>query len=1021
VSGIAEDDRHNLWLGTEGGGLNYFDRQKDIFRVYKNIPDDPSSLGSNLVKVIYRDSRGDIWVGTHGGGLNLISPNQDRFIRYLYDPGLSATFNSEINAVLEDSQGILWVGYQGALKFFRRTAVGYAPCPDLVQCPPSGTIKSLMEDTHHNIWIGKSSGLYLFRPPTGRITLMSPANINCLKEDREGRIWAGLYFGGLGMYDPVTEKWTYYTTANGLPNNNVIGILEDDEHNLWLSTDNGLSRFDVGRKRFKNYTQSDGLAANEFNYNSFYKSSQGELFFGGYNGITAFYPAQIETNNQTDPLVLTSLKLFNDDVAVDGKDGLLNEDIAYTKGLTLHYKQNVFTIEFALLNFIKSDKNKYAYRLDGFEKEWHYSANPSANYMNLPPGNYTFWVRGANNDGIWSPPVALRISILPPFWQTWWAYLLYGLFIGSIIFGVTRFFVLRALLRKDQALNQAKLNFFTNISHEIRTRLTLVSGPVEKLILGEKDESLLRQQLRSVKSNTDRLLKLVEELMDFRKAESRHLKLHISRQNLVPFVRDIYASFGDLARSRFIRTDFLSAAEDIPVYLDPVQMEKVFSNLLSNAFKFTPDGGYISITIEPQKDHVEVRVTDNGKGIAPENIPKLFDNYFQVNDQDTQNTGYGIGLALSKSIVQLHKGRLTVTSDLAAQDPAANRTCFSVILLGGSGHFHKEMRTAGGMLTAEGMFTAEEKWLSEGRFAVGERFAAGAKSRGSEAGARADSVSSEAGAAPAATGMRLAADGPARSGDRPRGVRPTLLLVEDNAEVRTFIRQSLAGAYHLLESPDGLSGWETATGQIPDLIVSDVMMPGMDGIALCRKLKEDQRTNHIPVILLTAKAAMENQISGLEMGADTYLTKPFSIQVLELHIRNLLAAAATMRQKFGRQLVLQSPGPDASAVQDEFLQKLAGIIEENMDNSDFDIPMLCTKIAMSQFVLYKKIKATTDMSVGDFIKQIRLQKAAQLLEQKQLNVNEVAYTVGFSDSKYFSKEFKKRFGVTPREYGKDGD
>jgi signal transduction histidine kinase/ligand-binding sensor domain-containing protein/AraC-like DNA-binding protein len=995
VSGITEDEHHNLWIGTEGGGLNYFDRDKGRFTSYKNIPGDPHSLGSNLVKSLYRDKSGDIWVGTHGGGLNLLDPVHRKFTRYFYTPGESLTFNYEIDALLEDSKGILWAGYQNTLKFFQRTAKGWQPFRGPEAFPPFGIIRSLVEDRRKNIWIGTSAGLYLFDPGKGQCKQINDQDINCIREDSHGRIWVGVYFNGLEVYDPGTGKWINYTQADGLPNDNIVGILEDDGGNLWLSTSNGLSRFDERKGTFRNYTHSDGLAAGDFNYNSIYKSSWGALFFGGYNGITSFYPAQIGINTQTDPIVLTSLMLFNENVSVNGKDGLLKEDILFTREITFHYKQNVFTIGFALLNYIKSDKNTYAYRLEGFDKDWHYTASPSANYMNLPAGNYTFIVKGANNDGIWSAPVTLKISVLPPWWRTWWAYLIYILFVGSIIFLITRFFVLRALLRKDQALNQAKLNFFTNISHEIRTRLTLISGPIESVLLVEKGDSPLRRQLRPVKSNTDRLMKLVEELMDFRKAESRHLKLHVSRQNLIPFVRDIYTSFEDLARSRQINTDFISSREEVPLSFDPVQMEKVFYNLFTNAFKFTPDGGYISVTVERQKGGAEIRVTDNGKGIAPKDIPRLFDNYFQVDDQHTQNTGYGIGLALSKSIVQLHKGKLTVTSELGTEG-ASNRTCFTVSLPDGdrqapdgSGHLGKDRVTAdaeGGGL--RGTSAPSGEVLPRGIAAGGARSGSG--------------------------DTRVLPSPVARE-------KATLLLVEDNAEVRAFIVQSLVGAYRILEAPDGLSGWDRATEDIPDLVVSDVMMPGMDGIMLCGKLKADERTGHIPVILLTARAGMENQVSGLETGADIYLTKPFSIQILELHIRNLLATAAAMRQKFSHQLILQSPGPGTNALQDEFLLKLVGIIEDNMDDSEFDVPMLCTKIAMSQYVLYKKIKAMTDMSVGDFIKQVRLKKAAQLLEQKNLTVSEIAYTVGFSDSKYFSKEFKKRFGQTPRDYGKQGE
>ena len=967
VSGIAGDGQHNLWLGTEGGGLNYLNRATGRFRFYKNIPGDPSSLSSNLVKVIYRDRAGRVWVGTHGGGLNLLNPDGRGFRHFLYTANDATTLNSEINALLLDSGGVLWVGTQNGVKFFRAAAGGGAATtrgadadfrqvdgPNL-PIPTRTYVKALLEDGRGVIWIGLSDGLYVFDPRTGGCRLIRHGTVNCIREDSRGDVWVGMYFGGVSVYDQEMTLRTTYTQKDGLPNDNVIGILEDDQGDRWISTDNGLSRLDPSRDVFKNYTRTDGLAANEFNYNSYYKSDDGELFFGGYNGVTAFYPSRIETNHSTDPLVFTALRVLN------GKD----MNIVYSDGLTLPARQNVFAIDFALLNYIKSDKNKYAYMLVGFEKDWHNTDVPTVSYMNLPAGAYRLLVKGANNDGVWGTPVGLPIEVLPPWWKTWWAYLLYVLVTGAVLFFVIRYFWIRTLLKRDKALHQAKLNFFTNISHEIRTRLTLIAGPIEKIRLGQEDGPLSRQ-LAHVKSNADRLHQLVEELMDFRKAETNHLRLHVSPLNLVSFVRDVFTSFGDLAASRRITTDFVAAQEDINLYFDPVQLEKVFYNLLSNAFKFTPEGGYISVTLEQRPGSVGIKVTDNGKGIAPENLDKLFVNFFQVDDKDTQNTGYGIGLALSRSIVQLHKGTLSVESRLAPS-PADNRTCFTVSLRTGYHHFTKEQ-----LVPREGVAPGREILPALG-----------------------------------------APEAPRPAASR----KATLLLVEDNAEVRSFITQSLPSEYYVLECANGVAGWETANREIPDLIISDLMMPEMDGLNLCGLLKTDPRTNHIPVILLTAKASPTHHIHGLEKGADVYLTKPFSVQVLLLHVRNLLASAETMRRKYGLQF---SGEAAAQPIPNDFLRDLVGIIEEHLDSAEFDIPLLCTKVAMSQSVLYKKVKAVTGLSVGDFIRQVRFRKAAQLLEAGQLSVYEVAYSVGFNDSKYFSREFKKQFGKTPSEYARSG-
>jgi signal transduction histidine kinase/DNA-binding response OmpR family regulator/streptogramin lyase len=960
VSGIVGDGR-DLWLGTEGGGLNYLDRATGRFSYYRNIPGNSASLGSNLVKVLYRDRLGRTWIGTHGGGLNLWAPAGARaggaaagggatpaggFRHYLYAPDDPATLNSEINAVLFDSAGLLWVGTQGGLKFLGSTLVQVAG-PSLPAPLTSYPVRALMEDSRGEVWVGLSDGLYIYDRHTGACRQAGHGTVNCIREDAAGRVWIGMYFGGARMFDG--RRWTTYTHQEGLPNDNVIGILQDDQGVFWLSTDNGLARFDPARGVFKNYTRADGLAANEFNYNSFYKAEDGELFMGGYNGVTAFYPGRIETNRDTAPLVFTGLRVL------DGRDA----DIAYSRGLTLPARQNVFTIDFALLNYIKPDKNKYAYTLEGFDTAWHYTDVPSVHYMNLPAGSYRLLVRGANNDGVWGTPAALALEVLPPWWKTWWAYALYALATASLFFLLIRFFWIRALLKRDNALHQAKLNFFTNISHEIRTRLTLIAGPIEKLRLEQSDTALGRQ-LAHVSSNAGRLLQLVEELMDFRKAETHHLRLHVSPVNMVVFARDIFASFGDLAQTRRITSDFIATEEDLTVYADPVHLEKVLYNLLSNAFKFTPEGGTISVTLERRAGLVEAKVTDNGKGIAPEHIDKLFVNFFQVDDRDTRNTGYGIGLALSRSIVQLHKGSLTVDSR------PDERTCFTVSLRMGFEHFTKEQ-------------LVPREHVAPGREVLPALEPAAAVERG--AGTR----------------------------------KATLLLVEDNPEVRAFIVQALPAEYRVLESPHGAAGWEAAVTEIPDLIISDVMMPEMDGLTLCGRLKTDPRTNHIPVILLTAKASMTHQVQGLEQGADVYLTKPFSVQVLLLHVRNLLASVETMRRKYGMQMKGKS---GESTIPNDFLRTLVSTIEENLDGEDFDIPQLCTKVAMSQSVLYKKVKALTGLSVGDFVRQVRFRKAARLLEGGRLSVYEVAYSVGFNDSKYFSREFKKQFGMTPSEYAK---
>jgi ligand-binding sensor domain-containing protein/signal transduction histidine kinase/DNA-binding response OmpR family regulator len=991
ISSITEDDHHNLWIGTEGGGLNYFNRQSNVFSSYITHPNDSNTISSNLVKVVYKDHDGQIWIGTsYGNGLNLFHANTQQFQRIALDKQVRETVSfDEILTIQQTVDGTLWIGAQSGLTLLQRNANGrYASrtSPGTLNSRlPNRNIHALYEDSRQNLWIGTSAGLCRFNPKTNALvsyvknerdsTSLQADAINCITEDSKGNIWAGTYYGGLSKYNVATNHFTTYTDKQGLPNNNVLGIVEDKEGNLWLSTENGLARYSPQQGSFKIYTTSDGIAGNKFNNNSFYKDSSGRLYFGGNNGLTVFDPASLQTNTQASPVRFTGLHLFGNTVGIHDDSKLLDQEISFTQEISFKHDQSNFTIDYALLNFIKPEKNRYAYMLEGIETQWNYTVNTSATYTNLPAGHYTFIVKGANNDGVWTTtPARLQITILPPLWKTWYAYTLYVLLLCTIVFFFLRFFWLRELFKREHDLQQFKLNFFTNISHEIRTHLTLISGPVEKLLQVNND-TLQHKQLEHVKSNADRLMHLVGELMDFRKAETNNLPLHVTKENIVRFTAEIYAAFTDLAALRNIQTAFDYSSPQIELYFDKRQMEKVLFNLLTNAFKFTAENGTVNLSIRETKNEVEIEVSDNGKGIAPENLKKLFVNFFQVNDDASHNTGYGIGLALSKSIVELHQGSLTVTSEQPAAGKAG-KTSFIVSLQKGQQHF-------------------------------------------SESQLQPESHTATMLLKPAMPVQPIPATA------APNDKKPVVLLVEDNTELRSFIKESLMNDYTVTECVNGLEGWHAAIELIPDLVISDVMMPEMDGFTLCRQLKQDIRTSHIPVILLTAKAGHENQVEGLTNGADAYITKPFSIQVLELQARNLVAIREAMRLQLGRQLVempaaeqQEQPAalPSISIADQEFIQKVLAVVEEYMDHPEFSVSLLSTKMAMSAPVLYKKIKALTDMTVNDFIKSLRFKKAAQLLLQGDKNVSEVAYAVGFNRRKYFSEEFKKVYGKTPSEY-----
>ncbi len=980
ISGIVEDNKANLWIGTEGGGLNKIDAQTKQLTVYKNSINNASSLSSNLIKSVYKDRDDQIWVGTaQGGGLNLFDAKTSTFKRMLFEENYEKnefSTHNEILSIFEDSKNRFWLGRTQGIELFIRDKTNLIPVKNN---PLTGKDKeslnaklkvarTFQEDNKGRLWIGTNYGLYLIDGNYVRNICKKDA-VNCITKDLNGNLWFGLN-GGLGIYNYKNGNYNHINNIL-LSEKRILGIIADKLGNLWLSTDKGLIKFNPLNNSCQIYKTSDGIAANEFNYNAYFQNSKGEIYFGGYNGITNFIPEQIETNNTISKLVFTGLKVNNAKVEILDSYGLLEKNINQTTEIKFKYNQNIFSLDFALLNFIKSNKNKYKYKLIGFEKEWTETNNTTISYGNLPYGSYRLIVMGSNNDGIWSEPLEMSIRMLPPFWLTWWAYTFYGIIILMLLFVIHRFFFFRAMLVKEEELHQVKMNFFTNVSHEILTHLTLIMTPIEKVIESKQLDDSNTQKLSLVKSNTTQLLRLVRELMDFRKADTNHLKLEIGKYNLIEFLQSILNSFQELANSKNIQLTFKHKEDLINIYIDQSQIEKVFFNLINNALKFTPDYGKVTVSVDQLDNKVNISVIDNGRGIHPEYISKLFTNFFQVADHGKQNTGYGIGLALSKNIIELHKGNITVESEINKKN---SYTCFKVSLQKGNEHL-KEFWQLNDAITSTQPIT--EKLITNNIIA-------------------------------------------------PNNSKLSILIVEDNLDLCQLLKETFEKEYTINICNNGLEAWNFAITEIPDLILSDVMMPEMDGFELCEKIKTDTRTSHIPVILLTAKTTESEQIEGLINGADIYLTKPFSNKALALNVRNLLTLRSNLRNKFSEELNSAPPTEKAvidthfsSTIDKDFYNKLIDLIHEHIEDPEFGVNMLSRKVAMSAPILYKKIKALTDMSVNDFIKSIRMKKAAELLLKNELNVSEVSYMVGYNDRKYFSREFKKQYGKSPSEFMND--
>lgn len=829
ASAMYEDEQNNIWLSTDGGGLIFWDRKKNTFESFKHSESE-SSLSHGNVKCIYPDGREGLWIGTFDG-LNYFSFNTRRFTRYYSDiRNPNSLPNDRIYDIKADRNGFLWIATLGGglckfdkknrkfESFHFRESDPNALNSDFLTC--------LYFDSKDRLWIGSSTGLTLMFPggsfrrvngfqdsydsPNGKFILF-------VHEDHLKRIWIGTRGNGLFLYDEHAGKYRNYTVEDGLPGNNIYGILEDKKGNLWLSTENGLSRFDPVQQKFRNYSKNDGLICKEFNFNSYMKDHTGRMYFGGYNGIVTFHPDSILENTSVPPVVFTKLRLFKTEVSIGDKSKLLKQPLSETKELKFRYNQNVFSIEFAVLNFINPDNNKYAYILEGFEKKWNFVDNPVATYMNLKPGTYRFLAKGSNNDDEWnSTPIIVKIKVMPPPWKSWWAFLLYAIIIMTGFMYIMRLIKGRLKLeqslyleqlenKKQNELTQSKLRFFTNISHELRTPLTLIISPVESLVNSTSDIHI-RKQLIMIQSNANRLLRLLNQLLDFRKQETKNLKLKVAEGNIVKFIREIELAFQEYARLKNISLNFESDSDEIKVWYDREEMEKVFFNLLSNAFKFTHNGGAIDIRLRGTAEHVEISVEDNGIGIPAEHLEKIFDSFYQVENLDVINHGFGIGLALTKAIIELHHGTIKVES---VQTENKKGTKFTILLKTGKSEFSDDQIVSGytNSEQVDSYLSLETESLSLSQNVLNAKV-------------KEDYL---------------------------------ILVVEDNQEIRSYIRSRLEQVYKVKEAADGKEAWEIASKILPDIVISDVMMPVMDGITLTKRIKSDERTCHIPVILVTAR------------------------------------------------------------------------------------------------------------------------------------------------------------------------
>jgi signal transduction histidine kinase/ligand-binding sensor domain-containing protein/DNA-binding response OmpR family regulator len=977
------DPKGDVWSGTESGGINILNRKTGRFRYLVPQKGNPNSLSRNCIKALLDDGKNNLLIGTFLGGLDVLNLQTNNFKHFRNDPFDPASLSdNRVWSLLRDNNNNIWVGTSKGLDKFDSANGTFVHFKNLVD---GQQVNWLAEDSDHCLWIGADE-VIIYNPKDQKIIRVNESTRYML-QDSEKRFWLTTSNKGIALYSKEKGIIRFYTEKNGLANNQTLAILEDDEHFLWISTTNGLSKFDPEKERFHNFSLKNGFQNNQFTYGAALKNTNGELLFGGISGFNIFNPTKIKSGDYFAPIVLTDFKIFNKSIRIGNrKKDVLTKCISETNQLKLQHDQNSITFEFTSFDYANSLGIQFSYFLEGFDKDWNEpSESRSATYTNLDPGEYTFRVKTVSIDRQESNPgPELKIIVLPPYWETWWFRILifisvFGLFYLLIIFLLNKEKLKNDLVferikaNKLHELDMMKLRFYTNISHEIRTPLTLILGPLEKMRKNTIPEAEMKGHVELMHRNATQLHQLINQLLDFRKLETGNLKLILSRGDLVSFISGIVDSFGKYAEEKEIELKFISLKKEIITNFDADKVSKIMNNLLSNAFKFTGKGGKISVNLSlvfdsdenelvgdsSDKRIIEISVKDTGIGIADSNLEKIFNRFFQVGEGGVQ-TGTGIGLALTKELVKLHNGKIFVLSK------PGRGSKFTVQLPYGELQHIESL----------GIDPSTDKTEKE---AV-------------------DLISDEHLSEQLIAGQKI------------------MLLVDDNADVRYFVKSHFSASYHVLEAGNGLEGWNLALKTIPDIIISDVMMPDMDGFEFCRKIRKDERTSHIPILLLTALGSREHEIEGLSYGADDYITKPFDLVILQTKVENILSVRQSLKQKYTGEMLLQPRNIRLSSPDERFLQKAIEVVENNIADPDLDIERFASEIGVSRMQLYRKLNALTEMTVKEFVRNIRLKRAAQMLVQKKLNVSEVAYAVGFKDLSHFRKCFRQEFGMSSSEY-----
>lgn len=1005
---VMEDSKGRIWIGTDGGGLNLFEEEREHFRHYQYDADNAFSLSSDKILYLEESHDGQLWVCTWDGGINLFDPETGNFQCFKHDDQNPRSLGQNtVWAAVEDTTGRLWIGTQTAglnlydpdggdfYQFMNETGNESSLMSDFVF--------SLFIDSSNRLFAGTSIGLQVvdlkdLHGIPDQLTFtevskdkLSGQRVNYITEDHSGHIWVGT---DLGLFELTHDLHVEnnYSTLNGLPNNLIVGVKEDDTHSMWVTTKSGLSRINPATKKVNNYNVQDGLQGMEFQSKSIDKLADGRMIIGGINGFNLFEPTQIKTTDKKLKPLITSLKVFNERVKIGAQFNgrvLLKESLTNSPQIELKYDEGYVGFEFVALDYINPGRVQYAYKMEGLDQQFVSTGNSRvASYSGLPSGAYQFIVKASTDDGNWdlAESVDISVVVLPAPWKTWWAYALYELSLVLIIWAGFRYYVKRTNEERAHELDQMKLRFFMNVSHEFRTPLTLILNPVDKIISSLANPEVVQESALTIQRSARKLLSLVNQLLDFRKLDLGKAPLEPVQADIVRFSQDICQFYKELAVEKSISLEFASEMESYLLWFDPDKIEKVIGNILSNAIKFTEPKGQIRVHIllsrrrrikgalkvrSEQEEWLEMTVTDTGVGLKKEQLKQVFDRFFHV---DNTQTGTGIGLNFSKSLVEQHDGEISVESEYGVG------STFRVLLPVASERVRQAIKSQqpGAQRNVKRFDLTAMKSLE----------------------------------------YDLAISEPEEQANDTAAIRnQTVLIVEDNVELRKHLKGELSKHFKVKEAGNGLEGLEKINKFYPDMVISDVMMPEMDGFEMCRQVKSNAEIVHIPIILLTARSLEEDRLEGYTLGADAYLPKPFNMQVLKARINNLLESKRKLRERFQQVTnILPSSELTTNSLDEQFLDKATQTILDHVGESDFGLEQLLELVGVSRSHFYRKIQSLTGQNPSHFIRSVRLKYAAELLKQSHHSIKEVSFKSGFNSTAYFSKTFKEMFQMTPNEF-----